>query len=262
MSRLRRIDWGSQIGALIAAAFFLAPTILLISVSFQGQGGGLSNYGTVLSNPFLPRFLLNSATVAVSTTAIVTLVAVMAGFSLSKLRPRGAGIILSAILLGLMIPTAVMVIPLFIQARDLGLFDTYIGLIGPYVAISVPFSLLMTKNFMDSMGNELLEAGRLDGCGDWRLLFQIVVPVVRPIVIVVGLWAFIGSWGEYFLASVFMKSVDMQMVTQAPTFYISQYQQDTGKVFASLVIISLPLMIIYLIGQRTFIDGLGAGSVK
>jgi raffinose/stachyose/melibiose transport system permease protein len=255
-----RFPFLSQLLLTILGLLFAMPLILLFKVSFQGQGIG--NYIAVLSLPQLPRFFLNSIIVAACTIGIVYVVAMLAGYAFSKLEMHGKSVLFNAILVGLMLPATAVIVPLFLGVKTFQLFDNYLALIIPYSAFAMPFTLLLVRNFLDSIPNECIEASRIDGCNSFTTLLWIILPLSRAISVVVVVWTFLGAWNEYFLALVFMRDPAMQMITQAPQFFVGVYSQDTGKIFAALVLISLPVMVLYLLLQKYFENGMISGSVK
>lgn len=249
-----------QIGLTVLAAIFLMPLLIMFQVSLRGQGFG--NYLAVLQQPMIPRFFLNSIIVAVVTVVLVYVITTSAAYAFSKLELRGKGLLFNAVLIGLLLPSVVLLVPLFTTIKTLGLFDNYLALILPLTAFITPFTLLLMRNYLDSLPNELMDAARMDGCTTFTTLIWIIVPLSRPISVVVILWAFLASWNEYFMALVFMRSESMQMITQAPQYFVHTYGVDISKVFAALVLISLPIMLLYLSLQRYFEDGLTGGALK
>lgn len=244
----------------VFAVLFAAPLVVMVLVSLEGSG--LGNYLAVLQQPLVPRFFLNSAIVASCTVAAVYVVTILGAYGFSRLVLPGKALLFNSVLIGLMIPTAALLVPLFIVVLRLRLVNNYAALILPYTALAVPFTILLTRNFMNGLPNELFEAARIDGANTFRTLLSIVLPISRAISIVVVIWTFLTSWNEYFLALVFMRSDMMGTITQAPQFFTSTYSQDTGKVFAALVLISLPIVAAYLALQRYFEDGLTSGIGK
>jgi len=257
---LRRFPFVSQILLTVLAFLFALPLLVLFAVSLQGQG--LVNYLTVLSLPQLPQFFLNSAIVSASTICIVYVVTFLAGYAFSKLQLGVKPLLFNAFLLGLMLPTTAIIVPLFLTIKTLHLFDNYLALILPYSAFAIPFTLILVRTFLDGIPNEFIEAARIDGCNSFTTFLWIILPLSKAISVVVVVWTFLGAWNEYFLALVFMQSPSMQMITQTPQFFVGVYTQDTGKIFAALVIISLPVMIAYLSLQRYFEGGMVSGALK
>ncbi|WP_165972206.1 carbohydrate ABC transporter permease [Paenibacillus piri] len=250
----------AQLLLTILAAIFAAPLVIMIAVSLQGEG--LGNYAAVLTHPAIPRFFLNSLIISACTIALVFCITLLAAYAFSKLELPAKGTLLNLILTGLMIPSVALIVPLFLIVKSLGLFNHYFSLIGPICAFTLPFTLLLSKNFMDDLPNQLLDAARIDGCGSFKALLFILVPLCKPMSVVVVIWGFLNSWNEYFLALVFMRKETMQTITQAPQFFTDAYSSDTGKIFAALVLISIPVVVLYLCLQKYFEDGMTTGSVK
>ncbi|XID91993.1 carbohydrate ABC transporter permease [Paenibacillaceae bacterium WGS1546] len=251
---------GIQGALTLLAVLFAVPLVLMIGISLQGRG--FDNYVAILTHPLIPRFFLNSAIVSFCTISIVYVATSLAAYAFSKLELKGKTVLFNLILLGMMIPAVSLIVPLFITVKKLHMIDSYLSLIGPYTALTLPFTLLLMRNFLDELPNQLLDAAKIDGCGTFQTYVHIIVPLTKPIAVVVVIWTFLSSWNEYFMPLVFMQSESMRVITQAPQFFTGQYSQDTGKVFASLVLISLPVTVAYLSMQKFFEDGMTAGSIK
>lgn len=249
-----------QVILTVLAMLFMLPLLIAVRVSLQGEG--LGNYLTVIQHPTIPRFFLNSIIVTAATIVLVYVITSLAAYAFSKLRFRGKNVLFLAILVGLMIPSVALIVPLFFTVVSLGLLDNYLALILPYTALVLPFTLLLMRNFLDGLPNEMLDAARVDGCGSFGIWWYIIVPLTKPISMVVIIWTFLFSWNEYFLPLLFMQEESMQVVTQAPQFFYGQYTQDTGKIFAALILIALPVMVAYLSLQRYFQEGMISGAGK
>jgi raffinose/stachyose/melibiose transport system permease protein len=250
----------SQIVLTVLAVLFAIPLVIMFKVSLQGEG--IRNYVAVLTHPLIPRFFLNSLIVSSCTVAIVFVSTLLSAYAFSKLNMPAKSILYNAVLVGLMIPAIALIVPLFLTIKNFGLLNNYFALIGPLSALLIPFTLVLCRNFFDEIPDSLLEAARIDGCGSFKTLLYVMLPLSKPIATVIVIWSFLQSWNEYLLGLVFMQKETMQIVTQAPQFFIGQYTQDTGKIFASLVLISLPVMIAYLLMQKFFEDSMTAGSIK
>lgn len=250
--------FGQQIVLTVLAIVFLLPLLIAVKVSLQGRGFG--NYLTVIQHPLMPRFFLNSAVVTVCTIALVYVVTSLAAYAFSKLEIRGKNLLFNAILVGLTLPGVALIVPLFFTVAAFELFDNYLALILPYTAFVLPFTLLLMRNFLDGLPNQLLDAARVDGCNSFTCWLYIVLPLSRPISIVVVIWTFLSSWNEYFLPLLFMQEESMRLVTQAPQLFYEEYTQDVGQIFAALILIALPVVIAYLALQRYFEDGMVSGS--
>jgi ABC-type glycerol-3-phosphate transport system permease component len=128
--------------------------------------------------------------------------------------------------------------------------------------LGIPFALVILKGFMDSFPRELEDAAIVDGCGNWRLFWFIVLPVLQPGIIVVVVWQFLTSWNEFFLALVVMSDKTMKPLTLIPMQYQGFYFSQPGALFAILVIISIPIIVFYIFVSRHFIHGLMSGAIK
>ena len=256
----KQTTFWSQVILTILAIIFISPLIIAIKISLQGEGIG--NYLAVLKNPMLPHLFTNSVIVSFFTIILVYLVTILSAYAFSKLPIKHKEWYFNAILIGLMIPAISLVVPLFSIIKSLGWFNNYLALIGPYAAFGIPFTLLLMRNFLDEVPDTLIEAAKIDGGNSFQVLMHIIMPLAKPISIVVVIWTFLSSWNEYFMALVFMRNEAMYMITQAPQFYMGTYTSDTGKIFASLVLISLPVVIAYLFLQKYFENGMTSGSIK
>ncbi len=249
-----------QVVLTLMAAVFIFPLAVMLLVSLRGEG--LGNYLAVLRHPMIPRFFLNSTIVTLATIVLVYIITMLSAYAFSKLPLRGKTTLFSALLVGLLLPGVAILVPLFLTVRNLGLMNNYLALVLPYTAFSLPFTTLLARNFLDGLPNELIDAARIDGCNSFTALVRIVLPLSRPISVVVVLWTFLSAWNEYFLVLLFMQNDQMKTLTHAPQFFVGVYAQDTGKIFATLVLISLPIIITYLLLQRYFESGMTSGAIK
>jgi raffinose/stachyose/melibiose transport system permease protein len=251
---------GAQVALTLLALPFVFPLWVLARTSWQGEGIG--NYTAVLSQPGFFRYLLNSAAISVAVVSLVYATTMAAGFAFAKLHFRGKTLLFNAFLVGLLLPVISLLVPLFFTIQSLGLFNSHLAIVLPIAAFVIPFTLLLVRNFVAGIPDELLEAARVDGCTDFATLVRIVLPLSKPIAAVVLLWAFISSWNEFLLPLVFLRDDAKQTITQVPQAFNGLYYQDQGKVFAALVLISLPVMITYVALQKYFERGLTAGAIK
>jgi raffinose/stachyose/melibiose transport system permease protein len=252
---------------------WLIPLWYMVSISLRGPVLAfdprlfvwpltLDNFRTVLSDNPLGLYLRNSAVVTLATVVLVALGASMAAFGLTRRGLRGRAVIYNLLLTTLMVPITALVIPLAQIDGTLGWLNTYQGLILPYVTLGLPFALVVLKGFMDNFPRELEEAAVIDGCNDLRLFWSIVLPTLRPGLIVVVIWQFLTSWNEFFLALVVMLDKDMKTLPLVPMQYQGVYFGQPGALFAILVLITVPLIIFYILVQRYFVRGLLSGAVK
>lgn len=254
-------------GGRTALVLMLAVTILwmlplyrLATVSLEGDG--LGNYADVLAQEGLGRYLLNSAIVTSCTVVAVLALASIAAFAFSKLRFRGRGLLYALLLSAMMMPVAAILVPLSDIQRVFGLTNTYPGLILPYTALALPFALVLLKNAYDALPDQLLEAAVVDGAGAWRAFTRVLLPLTTPTLAMVGIWTFLSSWNEFLLALLFMSAPEMRTITVVPASFQLSFFVDVPKIFAALVLIQLPIVLLYAAFQRNFQRGLTAGAVK
>ncbi|WP_454116912.1 carbohydrate ABC transporter permease [Microbacterium aurum] len=239
---------------------WMLPLIRLVTVSLSGDG--LQNYADVVTRQGIFRYLLNSAIVTVATVVAVLALASIAAFAFSKLRFPGRNVIYAVVLAGLMIPVAAILVPLSQIQQFLGLYNTYPGLILPYTALALPFALVLLRGAYDALPDQLLEAAVVDGASTWRAFSRVLLPLTTPTLVMVGIWTFLNSWNEFLLALLFMSSPEMRTVTVVPASFQLAFFVDVPKIFAALIIIQLPVVLLYAALQRKFQRGLTAGAIK
>jgi ABC-type glycerol-3-phosphate transport system permease component len=252
---------GHQILATLLVLPFALPLVWIVSISFQGQGAVANYTAVVTQTPFL-RFLVNSVVISAGTVALVFVCTMLAGYALGKMRFLGRELIFGALIVGLMLPGMALVVPLFIAVRHLQLFDNHLSVILPLAAGLLPMTVLLTRNYVAGIPEEMIEAAKIDGANSFGILLRVVLPLSKPIAAVVVVWSFLNSWNEFLLPLLFLQDTSLPVVTQVPTYFTSTYGSDVPKIFASLVMMCLPVVIAYLSFQRFFERGLTAGALK
>ncbi|MBO1739197.1 carbohydrate ABC transporter permease [Leifsonia sp. TF02-11] len=245
---------------LFVTIVWMLPLYRLVSVSLSG--GGVANYAAVVAKEGIGRYLLNSAVVTAFTVVLVLALASVGAFAFSKLRFRGRNVVYGLLLSGLMIPVAAILVPLSGIQQALGLYNTYPGLILPYTALALPFALVILRGAYDGLPDQLLEAAVVDGASTWRAFLRVMLPLTTPTLVMVGIWTFLNSWNEFLLALLFMSAPEMRTVTVVPASFQLSFFVDVPKIFAALVIIQLPVVLLYALLQGKFQRGLTAGAVK
>ena len=251
----------AQVVATVFAIPFLLPLIAIVSESFQGEGFA-KNYLAVLTETPIVQSALNSAIISAGVIALVYVCTMLSGYAFGKMHFKGKKLVFNAILVGLVLPTIALVVPLFLIVQRLGLFNNYLAVIVPLAATVIPFTLLLTRNYLAAIPDEVLEAARIDGCSSFGTLVRIVLPLAKPITAVLVVWAFLQAWNEFFLPLLFLQDQSLQTVTTIPLYFTSTYGSDQPKIFAALVLICLPIVIAYLCLQKFFEKGLSAGAIK
>lgn len=254
----------------LACIAFLYPIGVLIYTSAQpgirsanlGNSAILMNYKIVLSDKRLPRFFLNTAIITTSVTTLTLFVSSLAGFALSRLKFKFRETIMSVLLMGITMPAAVIIIPIFLLMTKLNLTTSVLSVIIIETCLNEAFCIFILRNFMINIPKSITEAAFIDGCNNWQTYYKIVLPLTRPALTAVGLFVFLWSWNDYFVPLIFLRKPELQTVQLAPQYYIGLYTTDIPLYFASMIIIILPVVIVYFCFQNQFIEGLTVGALK
>src|SRR5690349_23449153 len=206
--------------------------------------------------------LWNSAVITFFTVFCTLLVSSRAAFTLAHVRFAGKRWIANYLALGLTFPFATAVLPVFIRVRDLGLLDSYWGVILPQVAFNLGFSVVLLQGFFSELPKELFEAAFVDGCSYPRMFWQITLPLSRPILATVGVLALVGSWNGFLLPLVMINNDALYPWPLGIMQYQGQYGTDWGKVLAYVSLTLAPAAFFYLLAQKHSIAGLTSGAVK
>ena len=221
-----------------------------------------SNYWSILTGDRYWQVLGNSLLIALFTVALTLIVSSMAAFTFAHLRFFGDKFLLSYIQLGLLFPVATAIVPLFIKIRDLGLLDSYWGIILPQVAFSLAMSVLLIRNAFKQLPSELLDAAMMDGCGYFRYFIYVTLPLSGPILSTVAVISFVGSWNGYLLPLIVLNSESRYPWTLGLMAYQGQYMTSWQLVLAFITLTILPAIIMFLMAQRYIVAGLTAGAIK
>jgi multiple sugar transport system permease protein len=220
------------------------------------------NYRNVFSGrPFI-AYLENSFIVATSTTALCLAIGSMAAFYLSRLRSRLGEAFLLLLLGASMCPQLSLVSPLFLMLRKLGLINTRVGLMIPYMTFSLPLAIWLLVSFFRQIPRELEEAARVDGCTRFQVFRYIVLPLARPALISTAILTFIFCWNEFLFALVFTIDTSSRTVPVGIALFSSRYEIPWGEVSAATIIVCLPVIIGIFVVARRIISGLTTGTVK
>jgi len=254
---------GGQIICLAATAVFLFPLILMLIRSFSGNG--IQNYIRVFETIDLAPNFLTSIIVVFGTLLIVSLAASMSAFAFSKLEFPCKKVIYYTLLTGMMIPTSALIFPLFQIVRGLNLNNTPFSLILPYAALNCCTNLMMLKNFIDSLPNELMDAASIDGAGTAKIYTSIILPISIPGLAFVLIQTFLSAWNELQMAMIFINDTKIQPISVVPLRFIQTAGGQGFPVevmYAALVICLTPIVLFYVFGSRFLISGLTQGAVK
>jgi raffinose/stachyose/melibiose transport system permease protein len=205
--------------------------------------------------------LFNSVVVSLVTVVLVTTLASLAGYALARFKFRFATAIFLIFVLTMQAP--VPVIPLYVMLVQLGLTDSYPALILPLAAGGLPLSIFIFQAYFRSIPRELHEAAIMDGCSPLQAFLRVIMPISVPVFATISILQFLGSWNEYFLPLILVRSPELRTLPLAiQVFYYDWGRVEWEQVFAALTIGSLPMIIVYILMQRQFIQGLTSGAVK
>jgi raffinose/stachyose/melibiose transport system permease protein len=221
-----------------------------------------ANYASILTDDKFWHMLWNSAVITFFTVFCTLLVSSMAAFTLAHVRFAGKRWIANYLALGLTFPFPTAVLPVFIRVRDLGLLDTYWGVILPQVAFNLGFSIVLLRGFFSELPKELFEAAFMDGCSYTKMFWKITLPLSRPILATVGVLSLVGSWNSFLLPLVMINSDAIYPWPLGMMQYQGQYSTDWGRVLAFVSLTMTPAIFFYLLAQKHVIAGLTSGAVK
>jgi multiple sugar transport system permease protein len=259
--------------ALAGAGLTLLPVIWMVGASFMETGEAnsvppplwperptLRQYLSLFTRLDMARHFFNSAFVAVSTTVLSVLINGMAGYAFGKLHFRGRGGIFRTLVTGLVVPAQIGMLPLFLLLRELGLVNTYAGLMIPYLA-SI-FGIFLVRQYVESVPDELLDAARIDGAGEMRIFSTVVFPIIRPILVTLATFTFLGVWNDFMWPLIILTDSSMQTLPVALANLSGEHVLDTELMMAGAVITVPPALLVFLAFQRTYVRGITAGGVK
>ncbi len=242
-------------------ASFKTPEDLVTNIWGLPQSLNWENYARAWRTARLGNALFNSFFVSLMVVLLVVAIAAHAGYALAKFRMRFSTAIFLLFVLTMQAP--VPVIPLYVMLVRMQLTDSRLGLILPMVAGGLPLAIFIFRAFFLSMPRELEEAAVVDGATRWGAFRRVVMPISTPAVATVAILQFLGAWNEYFLALILIRSPEMRTVPLAiQVFFYSFGRSEWTQVFAALTVGSLPMILIYVIMQRQFIQGLTSGAIK
>jgi len=220
------------------------------------------NYWGILSHGRYWQMIFNSAVIATFTTALVLVAAGLAAFVFAHLRFAGDRYLLNYFLIGLLFPAATAILPLFIKVRDLGLLDTYAGVVLPAAAFSLGAAILLFRNFFKQLPSELLDSALIDGATYLQFFARVVLPLSRPILATVGVISFVQAWNNYLLPLILLNSDAKYPWPLGIMIYQGEFSSDWQLVLAFVSLTIAPAIIVFLLAQRFIVAGLTAGAVK
>lgn len=266
----------------IAVFYALFPVLWILSASLDptsslGRQGvfpanaSLGNYEELLSDPLNP-FLLwvwNSIKIATISTVLAAFITTLSAYSFSRFRFRGRRNLLLTILLIQVFPNLLTMVALFLLLQQIGAYipslglNTHGGLIMIYMGGVMGINVWLMKGFFDSIPKDIDESAQVDGASPWQTFYHLILPLVRPIIVVVSILTFIGTYSDFILASIMLKDTDMYTLMVGLNLFVAQnFAQDWGKFSAGALLGAIPIVVVYLLLQDQIVGGLTQGSVK
>jgi multiple sugar transport system permease protein len=255
------------------AAISLVPLLWMLSVAFMQPGEAshfpprllpsaatLHNFRELFVRAGMGRYLFNSFLIASATTLIALLLNTMAGYAFAKLQFSGRERVFRVLLAALVIPVQVTMMPLFLMLKQVGLVNSYAGAIIPGMAGI--FGIFLVRQYARSIPDELLEAARIDGAGEFRIFFQIILPVLKPILVTLAIFVFLASWNDFMWPLIVLTDSSLHTLPVALASLSREHVQDNELMMAGSVVTVLPVLLLFLVLQRYYLQGLMTGSVK
>ncbi|MDY0095840.1 MAG: carbohydrate ABC transporter permease [Candidatus Vecturithrix sp.] len=219
------------------------------------------NYKNALYPAFV-RYILNSILVSVGTAVAALTISLFAAYAFSRLRFWGRQTLFIGILLSQLIPITIIIIPVYQVLKALRLINSYPGLILAYLTFTVPVSIWMLKGFFDNIPIEIEEAATIDGCTKLSAFFRVVLPISKPGVTATIVWILIATWQEMIYALTVMTSKEMRTISVGILDFFGQWTIDYPTLFAGAIIVSVPIVVVFIFLQKYFVAGLAEGAVK
>jgi len=270
---VERLLWGA--GSLAVVVYALIPVAWLVALSLKrnadlGDGHffphvvSLENYAAVFRDTQFPAALWNSIGIAAISTLAAVLLAMFAAYAVVRLEFTGRRLILAAALAIAMFPPVSIIGPLFNMWRAVGLYDTWAGLILPYMTFTLPLAIWTLSAFFREIPWDLERAARVDGATPLQAFRHVIVPLAAPGVVTAAILVFIFAWNDFLFAAALTSTNDARTVPAAIAFFTgtSRFEQPTGSIAAASVVVTVPIVLLVLFFQRRIVAGLTAGAVK
>ena len=260
---------GTKFAIYAILTFFLIlwayPVYVAVTKSFNV--GGLNNYKAVITNKNINYFrvVFNSLLISIATTLIVVLITTLGAYAFSKMRFHGRNVLYILLLACLAVPAAAVTSPMFFTVKSLHLMNTYLALILPLTAFNAPMMLMIVRTYFDGVPDEIIEAATVYSCSSFGIYTRILMPLSTPVIANIGTLTFVYSWNDYLIPLLFTRNENMYTVTLAATYFMDTQNQTAAMVaqlYAALILMTIPSVIVYLFAQKYLQMGITAGAVK
>jgi raffinose/stachyose/melibiose transport system permease protein len=256
------------------AVLWLIPIVMVLGLSLLPSDNpgttalgmfprapSLNNYVQIWKDNPIFRNLLNSLLITVPSIVLVVLFGSMAAFALSRLRVPLKAVIFIALILALILPMSSIIVATFKILQSFGLYNNLLGLVLVYTALGMPFAIIIIRTAFAAVPNDTYEAALLDGANPWQIYWRIYLPLARPAIAVVVIWHCMMAWNDFLLPLVSISDNNLKPLTLIPLAYRGIFLSQPGALFAILVLISLPIVVVFLFLQKYLVNGL-AGAIK
>jgi multiple sugar transport system permease protein len=273
MSRRRAETLLLHAGLAAGALLTLAPLAWMVSASFMQPGEAntlppplvprsptLDNYTALFTRLNMLRNFLASAGIAIVATVASVLVNSLAGYAFAKLPFRGRDRLFRGLVTGLVVPAQVAMLPLFLLLRELHLVNTYAGVLVPYLA-SI-FGIFLIRQYTLGVPDELLDAARIDGAGEFQVFRLVALPVIKPILVTLAAFTFLSAWNDFMWPLIILSDSAKHTLPVALASLVGEHVQDTELMMAGSLLTILPALLVFLVFQRTYVHGIMAGGIK
>ena len=253
------------------AAVAIVPMIVMVLDSLRPNAEVLSDplalprsldfssYATAWTQASFSTYVTNSVLVTVGAVALDVIVSLPAAYVLGRFDFRGNGVLTAYFLAGLMLPIRLGILPIFYLLGSMGMIDSRLGLTLVYAASGVPFSNFIMSAFFRGLPRELEEAARIDGAGELRVFWRVMIPLVKPAIATVVVFRFVPLWNDFFFPLVLLRTTDRYTLPVGLTQFFGEFQTNWSALFAGLVIATVPLVVLFLVATKQIVQGLTAG---
>lgn len=275
MGASRRSQWLWAVGALAIIAYAIIPVLWIVSLSFKAGDDianqrfwptafSFDNYAIVFASDIFTSALRNSIGISIIATTISVVVATLAAYAVARLEFPGKRLLLGVALAITVFPIIAIATPLFNLWRSVGLYDTWLGLIIPYLSFSIPLSVYVLSAFFREIPWEMEQAAQVDGATSWQAFRKVIVPLAAPGVFTAAILTFFAIWNDFIFGITLTSSQTARPVPAALAFFSgsSQFSQPTAPIAAASVIVTIPVIILVLAFQQKIVAGLTNGAVK
>lgn len=273
--RRRRFPVGSAVTVVVIGLFTFGPAYWVLMTALTPTDAvyhfpprlwpkqfTLVHFTQLVHTPVLFHYLLNSLVVSIVTAVLTVLVSAYTGYSFSKFRYRGRRTLMYLILASQMFPQAVLLITLYLLFSQFGLLNSYLALILSFTTFTLPLCVWMLKGFFDTVPDELIEAAKVDGAGQWTIIHRILMPVSAPGLVATGMFAFIRGWNDFIFALTLGGPDHFTLPPGLANHYIGEFETAWPELMAASLVVSLPVVIAFVLLQKYLVAGLTSGAVK